>query len=241
MVGLAKWMRRSCFASAVQVIVFLLTEPFPAYAQSIGDHCVVNDPTTTDLNVRLTPRGKKIGTVPNGAKFYIQDIRDDDRFRPWARIDSGWVFLNYMKCTSSKAPSEDVALAIRTIKATLACSVDYFPSLDDPDNWTTYNFTYIGDGFRFAVRKVVKSLDRYKQELPEYDESFVIAADYGNLEVPSFRETREGYAAHLTCKGNERCLQYGDTPESEADIGLCSSEQAKNLVTVLGIMTGGSN
>jgi Bacterial SH3 domain len=71
------------------------------------ERCAVADPTGTPLNVRLTPNGKIIGTLPNGLTVRIQQT-SSDHGNIWARIirdrDNamvGWVFRNYLDCNAS--------------------------------------------------------------------------------------------------------------------------------------------
>jgi len=76
----------------------------PTKAETV---CKVTDPTGTPLNVRTSPNGKKIGTLPNGKEVYIENIRYDEKGRPWARVGSyvsgeykiyGWVFREFISC-----------------------------------------------------------------------------------------------------------------------------------------------
>ncbi|MGI0482037.1 SH3 domain-containing protein [Geminocystis sp. CENA526] len=69
--------------------------------------CKVTDPTGTPLNVRTSPNGKKIGILTNGKEVYIDNIRYDEKGRPWARVGSyvsgeykiyGWVFREFISC-----------------------------------------------------------------------------------------------------------------------------------------------
>lgn len=67
--------------------------------------CIVADPTGTPLHVRESPRGKKTSTLINGTVVEIQKTTPDDRGLPWARIRQGWVYANFLNCSSSGASS----------------------------------------------------------------------------------------------------------------------------------------
>ncbi len=74
----------------------------PAMAQA---RCMVTDPTGTPLNVRTSPWGKVIGTVPNGMVVRVIDSAKDDKGRPWVYVRAyeggaplGWVFREFVSC-----------------------------------------------------------------------------------------------------------------------------------------------
>ena len=67
--------------------------------------CVVADPTGTPLNVRATPNGDKVGTLPNGLVVMAIRTSVDPRGRPWALVRAqdtgmieGWVFREFLAC-----------------------------------------------------------------------------------------------------------------------------------------------
>ena len=73
-----------------------------AFAQS---RCRVMDPTGTPLNIRTSPNGSIIGTLPNGLLVSVSDITRDGRGRPWALVAQyetgrriGWVFREFISC-----------------------------------------------------------------------------------------------------------------------------------------------
>lgn len=72
--------------------------------------CVVADPTGTPLAIRDAPRGTKIGSLVNGDQVRIEQIANDDRGLPWARISGAaarWVFRNYLNCESGSGAGFD--------------------------------------------------------------------------------------------------------------------------------------
>ncbi|MCE1236637.1 MAG: peptide-binding protein [Hyphomicrobiales bacterium] len=81
--------------------------PTAAFAED-GSHCVVADPTGTQLNVRESPNGRIVGSIANGVWVWVR-TRAEVRGKTWAYIhDSdmvahigdplGWVFDAYLKC-----------------------------------------------------------------------------------------------------------------------------------------------
>ncbi|EDZ96180.1 MULTISPECIES: SH3 domain-containing protein [Oscillatoriales] len=54
-------------------------------AQTPVGACIVNDPTGTPLNVRATPAGKIVGSLPNGTRV-ILGITDGREGPNWTRI-----------------------------------------------------------------------------------------------------------------------------------------------------------
>jgi hypothetical protein len=92
-------MRLSAIALSLGTIV-------PASAQQPPTRCVVNDPTTTPLNLRASPNGAIIGQLANGVTVRILE-QTVDRGRSWARITvtvgmaagrEGWVFREFIAC-----------------------------------------------------------------------------------------------------------------------------------------------
>jgi len=72
---------------------------------SAQGRCRVMDPTGTPLNVRATPNGQIIGSLPNGLLVSIRDVATDNRGRSWALIAQfesgrriGWVFREFIAC-----------------------------------------------------------------------------------------------------------------------------------------------
>lgn len=91
----------------LHLLMTLLTiAPIFSVAQA-ADVCKVTDPTGTPLNVRATPNGRVVGIVRNEAEVYIEEIANDDKGRPWARISTksnskkrvlGWVIREFISC-----------------------------------------------------------------------------------------------------------------------------------------------
>jgi Bacterial SH3 domain len=67
-------------------------------------NCVIADPTSTPLNLRTSPNGKVIGTVPNGDRAKVLDQATDRSGEKWVYISDGsgqplgWVFRRYLVC-----------------------------------------------------------------------------------------------------------------------------------------------
>ena len=79
----------------------------PAAAQQPSSRCLVNDPSTTPLNLRSSPMGTIIGTLANRQTVQILEQTVDDRGRSWARVTvvsgagtgrEGWVFREFIAC-----------------------------------------------------------------------------------------------------------------------------------------------
>lgn len=89
--------------------LLLLVTSTQVEAQAVGQTCVVADPTTTQLNLRQTPRGRLLSTIPNGESVTIREVVDDDRGLPWARLSAprGWVFANYLDCAAGDSDEND--------------------------------------------------------------------------------------------------------------------------------------
>lgn len=72
---------------------------------SVGFRCYVEDPTGTELNVRSSPGGKIVGTVPNRQIVEIAD-RSSREGKEWVFINDweensrpiGWVYSRYIVC-----------------------------------------------------------------------------------------------------------------------------------------------
>lgn len=68
-------------------------------AQTAVGSCVVADPTGSPLNVRATPGGKTIGSLPNGSQVTL-GVTDGSEGRNWTRIIApfeGYVWSAYLK------------------------------------------------------------------------------------------------------------------------------------------------
>jgi hypothetical protein len=83
-------------------VAILLLVVSNASAQS---RCRVLDPTETPLNVRTSPNGPVIGTLPNGILVSVVDHTADDRGRPWVYVVTydgghpiGWIFREFIAC-----------------------------------------------------------------------------------------------------------------------------------------------
>jgi hypothetical protein len=70
-----------------------------------GERCKVTDPTGTPLNVRESPNGKIIGTLPNGTLVSIVEYKEAANGKPWVKVQHyetkkpiGWVFREYVSC-----------------------------------------------------------------------------------------------------------------------------------------------
>lgn len=90
--------------SVLSLSVSVLTTSLPAEAETV---CKVSDPTGTPLNVRAEPNGRIINTLTNGTEVYVDQIVNDDRGRPWAKVSGyyqgeyitwGWVFREFISC-----------------------------------------------------------------------------------------------------------------------------------------------
>jgi len=75
----------------------------PAMACEGPPVCTVQDPTSTDLNVRDGPNGRILMTLRDGQKVEVLDHREA-RGQRWARVakyeaaGAGWVFGSYVRC-----------------------------------------------------------------------------------------------------------------------------------------------
>jgi len=83
------------------VVLSVLTTAPGAHAEPIG--CLVDDPTSTPLNVRNQPDGKILFTLPNGTFVTVQSGTEK-----WSKIfipltrhrrnQEGWVFTAFLHC-----------------------------------------------------------------------------------------------------------------------------------------------
>ncbi len=70
-----------------------------------AERCKVTDPTGTPLNVRDSPNGKIIGTLPTGSSVAIVAEKNAANGKPWAKVVDyatkkplGWVFREFVFC-----------------------------------------------------------------------------------------------------------------------------------------------
>lgn len=87
---------------ASAILLSLLVEVAIAQGTAAaGMTCIVNDPTSSPLNIRLFPGGTtRLGTIPNGRRVKIVRVYSDDKGTPWAWLEDpkGWVFARYLNC-----------------------------------------------------------------------------------------------------------------------------------------------
>ena len=92
---------QACLLISLMFVLLLV-----AVAQA-EDVCKVTDPTGTPLNVRQTPNGRIVGTLKNGREVYIEEVSNDDKGKPWARVSVvekgkkrvlGWVLREFISC-----------------------------------------------------------------------------------------------------------------------------------------------
>lgn len=89
-------------AGAVVAAGVLVSASLPASAQS---RCKVTDPTATPLNVRTSPLGRIVGTLPNGKLVSVAEYDTDSKGRAWAYVCDyhngrpiGWVYREFITC-----------------------------------------------------------------------------------------------------------------------------------------------
>jgi hypothetical protein len=85
-------------------IMILTAYQLPAMAENV---CLVEDPTGTQLNVRESPGGKVLHTLPNGFEVDLIDVIYDKKNKPWAKVSGhlngkwqpiGWLYMPYLNC-----------------------------------------------------------------------------------------------------------------------------------------------
>jgi hypothetical protein len=102
------WMpATSAGMTRAMIVAYFLMLAGPAAAQQPSSRCLVNDPSTTPLNLRSSPMGTIIGTLANRQTVQILEQTVDDRGRSWARVTvvsgagtgrEGWVFREFIAC-----------------------------------------------------------------------------------------------------------------------------------------------
>jgi hypothetical protein len=77
-----------------------------ASTASAESRCRVMDPTGTPLNVRTSPNGKIIDTLPNRMLVSVVDQTFDRNHRSWVFLKRGtddepigWVFREFISCS----------------------------------------------------------------------------------------------------------------------------------------------
>lgn len=163
--------------------------------------CVVADPTGTPLAVRDSPRGKKTSTLINGTVVEIQETAPDNRGLPWARIRRGWVYANFLSCSSSgaSAPRSPVRQAAQSI--VLKCG-NFSGSGAVHGQWGDFKANHGDKFFRIDVRN---NIYQEPGESPEKmakltDSEFVLYQQYcgqGVGECSSLKISRIDGKYHL--------------------------------------------
>jgi hypothetical protein len=74
-------------------------------AATEGERCKVTYPSGTPLNVRESPNGKVIGTLPNGTLVTVVESKNATNGKPWVKVQHyetkkpiGWVFREFVSC-----------------------------------------------------------------------------------------------------------------------------------------------
>jgi hypothetical protein len=110
-------MKKVFFILTLFLCLFTFTIQF-AGAENV---CTVDDPTDTPLNVRATPWGKKIGTLPNGFEVDIIEVKYDKKGSAWAQVSGfykgkhqiiGWVFQDYLACYPAEVEPQGPACTV---------------------------------------------------------------------------------------------------------------------------------
>jgi hypothetical protein len=76
----------------------------PSVNATVPSVCLVEDPTTTPLNLRAAPSGRIFGVLGNGSTVQVIDGAQDKNGKPWAYVADrsdqplGWVFREYLVC-----------------------------------------------------------------------------------------------------------------------------------------------
>ena len=65
----------------------------------------MTDPTGTPLNVRESPNGKIIGTLPNGTLVSVVELKNAANGKQWVNVQHyatkqpiGWIFREFVSC-----------------------------------------------------------------------------------------------------------------------------------------------
>lgn len=90
--------------AATAAIIAITSSPATVEAQRTG-RCIVSDPTGSPLNVRSTPQGSIVTSLPNGLFVQVLQASRDHKGQPWAFIGTwpdarpiGWVFREFISC-----------------------------------------------------------------------------------------------------------------------------------------------
>ena len=147
------------------VMMLSVTSVTVAHAKS---RCVVADPSGTPLNVRTTPDGKIVSTLPNGQFVTIIDNSSDRSGKQWAYVSDyetsqplGWVFRKFITCGATPLPTPP------------ATSHQPAPT----ESYTGTGFMVSSDGFVLTNRHVVEKCetvtihDRGQATVREVDET----------------------------------------------------------------------
>ncbi len=117
---------RVLFGLALPMVA--LVSPAAGGRLAVGAVCAVDDPTTSNLNLRSSPRGTLLSSIPNGQTVEIQELQNDNRGLPWARLNdpAGWVYANFLDCTSpverqsaSKSSNFDPVMELNRTRCTM--------------------------------------------------------------------------------------------------------------------------
>ena len=91
------------------VMMVVISNLFCVYGNA-QTPCIVTDPTGTPLNIRETPNGRIVASLPNGHQIVASDYSSDNRGKRWAYVVSaqapsmrGWVFSDYITCRLADA------------------------------------------------------------------------------------------------------------------------------------------
>jgi hypothetical protein len=88
---------------AAAAVALLVSVNLAAAAE--GERCKVTDPTGTPLNVRESPNGKVIGTLPNGTLVSVVELKNAANGKQWVNVQHyatkqpiGWIFREFVSC-----------------------------------------------------------------------------------------------------------------------------------------------
>lgn len=103
---MAPMMSRWCALLQIVALSIVASGATGAVAQA-PRRCLVNDPSTTPLNLRASPMGAILGTLENRQTVELVEQTVDSRGRSWARVTvtggpgsgrQGWVFREFIAC-----------------------------------------------------------------------------------------------------------------------------------------------